>query len=257
MTKASDNAFPSILITEGTEPSAPAAGKQRLYIDSTTHKLKRTDSSGVDVTIESAGGSVATDAIFDAKGDLAVGTGADTAAKLSVGTNDFFPVADSAAATGIRWNGRATCRKTGDESKSATAYADSTNMTLPLLANKNYAFKFLIFYTTNATSVGIKLAIKGPSGCTAYARVDGPITLGTTTAAASIVAGVQASGDISTDLPCLEPATGPGTTATWVVIEGTIANGANAGNLILRHGSETATATTILANSRGVLEEIA
>lgn len=53
MTKASDNAFPSILITEGTEPSAPAAGKQRLYIDSTTHKLKRTDSSGTDVTIES------------------------------------------------------------------------------------------------------------------------------------------------------------------------------------------------------------
>ena len=44
MTKASDNSFPSILITEGTEPSAPAAGKQRLYIDSTTHKLKRTDS---------------------------------------------------------------------------------------------------------------------------------------------------------------------------------------------------------------------
>jgi len=52
MAKASDNAFPSILITEGTEPSAPAAGKQRLYIDSTSHKLKRTDSGGVDVTIE-------------------------------------------------------------------------------------------------------------------------------------------------------------------------------------------------------------
>lgn len=53
MTKASDNPFPSVLITEGTEPAAPAAGKQRLYIDSTTHKLKRTDSSGTDVTIES------------------------------------------------------------------------------------------------------------------------------------------------------------------------------------------------------------
>lgn len=52
MTKASDNAFPSILITEGTEPSAPAAGKQRLYIDSTTHLLKATNSSGTDRTIE-------------------------------------------------------------------------------------------------------------------------------------------------------------------------------------------------------------
>jgi hypothetical protein len=51
---ASDNAFPSILITEGTEPSAPAAGKQRLYIDSTTHLLKATNSSGTDRTLESS-----------------------------------------------------------------------------------------------------------------------------------------------------------------------------------------------------------
>lgn len=85
MTKASDNAFPSILITEGTEPAAPAAGKQRLYIDSTTHKLKRTDSAGVDVTIEGTTTTVATDTIWDAAGDLAVGSGADTAAKLAKG----------------------------------------------------------------------------------------------------------------------------------------------------------------------------
>lgn len=55
MTKMSDNAFPSILITEGTEPSAPAAGKQRLYIDSTTHHLTRTNSSGTETDIESGG----------------------------------------------------------------------------------------------------------------------------------------------------------------------------------------------------------
>ena len=48
-------------------------------------------------------GSVATDTIFDAKGDMAIGTGADTAAKLSVGANDTFHVADSAAATGTKW----------------------------------------------------------------------------------------------------------------------------------------------------------
>lgn len=58
MTKASDNAFPSLLITEGTEPSAPAAGKQRLYIDSTSHHLKRTDSSGTDVDIEAVSGGL-------------------------------------------------------------------------------------------------------------------------------------------------------------------------------------------------------
>jgi hypothetical protein len=57
VTKASDNAYPSILITEGTEPSAPAAGKQRLYIDSTTHHLMRTNSSGTETDIEAASGS--------------------------------------------------------------------------------------------------------------------------------------------------------------------------------------------------------
>ena len=82
---ASDNPFPAILITVGTEPAAPAAGKQRLYIDSTSHKLKRTDSSGTDVTIEGNTSTVATDAIWDTAGDIAVATGADAAAKLAIG----------------------------------------------------------------------------------------------------------------------------------------------------------------------------
>lgn len=85
MTKASDNAFPSILITEGTEPSAPAAGKQRMYIDSTTHVLMLTNSSGVESAVGGAGTSVATDAIWDAAGDLVQGTGANTGGKLSAG----------------------------------------------------------------------------------------------------------------------------------------------------------------------------
>lgn len=48
-------------------------------------------------------GDVATDTIFDAKGDLAVGTGADTSAKLTVGANDTIAMAASGAATGIKW----------------------------------------------------------------------------------------------------------------------------------------------------------
>lgn len=63
-----------------------------------------TDHSAIDHTgLTGAGGSVATDAIFDAKGDLAVGTGANTAAKLTVGANDTIPMADSGQATGIKW----------------------------------------------------------------------------------------------------------------------------------------------------------
>lgn len=51
----------------------------------------------------SGGGAVATDTIFDAKGDLPVGTGADTAAKLTVGSNGTVPTADSAASMGISY----------------------------------------------------------------------------------------------------------------------------------------------------------
>lgn len=86
MTKASDNPFPSILVTEGTEPAAPAAGKQRVYIDSTSHHLSRTDSSGTQVDIEAiASSSLASDTLWDAAGDLVQGTGANAAAKLSLG----------------------------------------------------------------------------------------------------------------------------------------------------------------------------
>lgn len=49
------------------------------------------------------GGSVATDVIWDAKGDIAAGTGADAADNLAVGSNDKVLLADSTQATGLRW----------------------------------------------------------------------------------------------------------------------------------------------------------
>jgi hypothetical protein len=54
--------------------------------------------------ITAAAGTVATDAIFDTKGDLVVATGADTAVKLAVGvTNGHVLTIDSAEATGVKW----------------------------------------------------------------------------------------------------------------------------------------------------------
>lgn len=52
----------------------------------------------------SAAGNVAVDSIFDAKGDLPVGTGADTAAKLTVGANGTRLEAASGEATGVKWS---------------------------------------------------------------------------------------------------------------------------------------------------------
>jgi hypothetical protein len=57
------------------------------------------------------GGDVATDSIWDAKGDLAGGTGSNTAARLPVGSNGQVLTADSAETTGMKW---ATVSGTGD-----------------------------------------------------------------------------------------------------------------------------------------------
>lgn len=59
--------------------------------------------TGLEWATPAASGSVATDAIWDAKGDLAGGTGANTAAKLTVGSNGQVLTADSAETTGMKW----------------------------------------------------------------------------------------------------------------------------------------------------------
>jgi len=41
--------------------------------------------------------------LFDAKGDILVATGVDTAGKLTVGTNNYVLTADSSTATGLKW----------------------------------------------------------------------------------------------------------------------------------------------------------
>jgi hypothetical protein len=46
--------------------------------------------------------------IFDAKGDLLVGTAADTVGKLAVGTNGYALIADSSTATGLKWGAVST-----------------------------------------------------------------------------------------------------------------------------------------------------
>ncbi len=102
MALGSDNPFPSILLQEHVDPATPPSGHWRLFVD-TDNILKIIDDAGTVSAVGGASGSVATDTIFDAKGDLAVGTGSDTSAKLTVGANDTILMADSSQTTGIKW----------------------------------------------------------------------------------------------------------------------------------------------------------
>lgn len=58
-----------------------------------------------------AGGSVATDAIWNVKGDLAVGSGADAAVRKAAGADGMVLTADSAAPDGLGWKDSLAERK--------------------------------------------------------------------------------------------------------------------------------------------------
>jgi hypothetical protein len=69
---------------------------------------------------------------IDAKGDLVVGTGADTFARLAVGTNGHTLVADSAETTGLKWAAPA-----GGGKVLQVIYGDTTTATT--VASTSYA----------------------------------------------------------------------------------------------------------------------
>jgi hypothetical protein len=110
-------------------------------------------------------GSVATDPIFDAKGDLAVGTGADAAARLATGTNGFVLTADSATATGLKWAAAAAGGvATGDSPTWSAAHifavngaADTPAIRLsgtPFLGTATTSKPLLLIEPTGTTSTG-------------------------------------------------------------------------------------------------------
>jgi len=106
-TKGSDNRFPKlIMIEQAGAPSTPATGTQKLYVKTDGDPYLIDDAAAVRRILtddDLSSGDVATDAIWDAKGDVAVGTGANTASRLAVGTNGQVLTADSAEATGLKW----------------------------------------------------------------------------------------------------------------------------------------------------------
>jgi hypothetical protein len=100
-----------IFTTKGDLPvGTGAAAASRLGVGTNGFALIADSTQATGVKWAAVAGSVATDVIWDTKGDLAVATGADTAVKLPAGTNGQILAADSTQTTGLRWmNGGAGC----------------------------------------------------------------------------------------------------------------------------------------------------
>lgn len=93
-----------IPFVEAAAPSTPAASRVVIYAKSDGLMYSK-DDAGVETLMSSgSAGNVSTDALWDAKGDLAVGTGANTAQKLTVGANGTRPEAASGETTGVKWS---------------------------------------------------------------------------------------------------------------------------------------------------------
>lgn len=123
-TPASNNRFKGVTFQDQATPTTPAAGDGRLFLDTADGLLKWIDDAGVVTAVALGGaGDVATDAIWDAKGDLAAGTGANAASKLTVGANDTILMADSAQSTGLKWAASQTpsTQAFGDSAAEGTA----------------------------------------------------------------------------------------------------------------------------------------
>jgi hypothetical protein len=91
---------------------------------------------------------------IDAKGDLVVGTGADTFARLAVGTDGHTLVADSVEATGLKWAAPAAGGKvlqvvqstsTSTTSNSTSTYADATGLSVTITPSSASSKVLLMF----------------------------------------------------------------------------------------------------------------
>ena len=89
----------TVVITEQAAPGTPSAGQVVFYAKS-DGKLYYKDDAGTETSFAGTGIQLT---LIDAKGDLVVGTAADTADRLAVGANGTVPMARSADSKGLAY----------------------------------------------------------------------------------------------------------------------------------------------------------
>jgi hypothetical protein len=107
----------------------------------------RTLGSSIDTTVFANASAGIPKTIVDAKGDLIAATAADTVSRLAVGTNDQVLIADSTAATGLKWGTIAA----GAYTSLASGTLSSNTLTISSISS---AYTDLRLYVTNVDLSG-------------------------------------------------------------------------------------------------------
>lgn len=171
--EAQNNPFTSVLMVGAADPEAigdtdPSAGSYRLVMG-TDDALYILDETGTATPVAGAAGAVATDAIWDAAGDLVQGTGANTAAKLGAGTAGQVLTSGGAAAANV-WAGFHGVRVT-----KSTAFSHTSSGSLVAVTFDTED------YDTDGYHTGSNSTLVVPTGLGGYYHIHGSFEWDTNT----------------------------------------------------------------------------
>jgi hypothetical protein len=155
------------------------------------------------------------------------------------------PVHANIELLGYSYSGKRVGVLSADQNLSNSTLTDANNMKFPISANKTYRFRGLLIVSNPGTTAGFKLAASGPAAPTA-AIMTGFLQNSTSSVLhqpATSLTTIIASG-IST------------TGVKYVIVEGVIINGANAGDLKLQIAQNTTDAVNVTVLKAGSYFEV-